>query len=70
MVEEWLTLEQVCEILHIGKMTLWRLRRSGKLKDSYPRGRPAPGVRGMVMVRIARSELERFMLDGMKETVE
>lgn len=67
MSEQWLTLDEASALLQISKYTLAKWRRSGKVKDSYPFGRPAPGQRGAFTVRIAKSELERLLEDGQKE---
>ena len=62
--DEWMTLTEVARFLRVSKITLRRWRKAGKLKDVYPDGRPLPGHGGNATIRIARSEVEKFMASG------
>lgn len=53
------TIKQTCERLAIGRSHLWCLIRSGKI------GTVRIGKRG---VRIPESEIDRFILEGLKES--
>lgn len=61
---EWLTPQQVCDILKIAKYTLYKMRKAGIIHDTYPKGRPAPGMHGRFIVLIARSEVDRLIREG------
>lgn len=41
---EWLTINEVCAYLRIGRMTLWKIRNRGEIKSYYPSGMPKPGA--------------------------
>lgn len=62
--EEWLTLAEAADALRVTKMTLYKMRRKGLIKDTYPMGKPEAGKRGKVMVRVSRAEIDRFMTSG------
>lgn len=67
MDEELLTQKQVCEILKVGMMTLYRWRKEGRIEAIYPNGPHRAGAGGF-NVRVKRSEVERFIREMTKES--
>lgn len=65
--DEWLTPQEAANVLKISKYTLYRMRKSGLIHDSFPKGRPLPGERGRFLVLIARSEIDRILQEGLIE---
>lgn len=55
------TLQEAADVLKISMQTLLRLRKTGKIADVYPFGRPEKLEPKRYLVRIPVAEVEKFL---------